>query len=263
MDFLKKHYEKIVLSVALLALILTALYLALQAGEFGAGVVQPVPKGERVAAVDVSPYANALTALSNPPQWNMASRDLFGRGVLTSGPIEMPTNTFDGGPPVLLLAVKREPFKLLLKAYSWDAGKRAAYNIQLNFRDFRKTFFVPAVGDFVQDRWENTGYKIASFTQKTTNIVTNVGRQDVDISELALQHAGEKPITLVLGREAEEEEPVAVFRCGTDLQDRSVRRGQRFACEGATYIVVDINSRQMIIVDAQSEEKKHVIPLAR
>lgn len=53
-----------------------------------------------------------------------------------------------------------------------------------------------------------------------------------------------------------------MIMCWGDAQQRPVRRGQRFNCGGATYIVVDINSNQMIIVDTKTE-KQEVIPLSR
>ncbi len=260
MDFLKKHYEKVVLTVALLLLIVAAVYLAFQLGETGESAGPVRTTGETVPVLDISTYTNAIAFLNNPPQWFMIVPDLFGQP--PSAPPRPPagTNDLDGGPPVSLLRVAREPFKPRFYAYSWDAQKKEGYNFQINFRDFRKSFFVPAVGKYVQDDFENTGYKITKFERKTTNVVTNVGSQELDISELTLKHEGEEPILLVWGKEAEQKEPVAIVQCIESAQTLKVARGQRLACAGKTYIVVDINQTQMIIVDTESG-KKHTIGL--
>ena len=81
----------------------------------------------------------------------------------------------------------------------------------------------------------------------------------VDVSELTIQRPGEKQITLVLNREAQEEEPVATLRCESTVggsADFRVRRGQQFNCGGKSYKVVDITSNGMIIIDIQTEEKR-------
>lgn len=260
MDFLKKQFEKVALAAALLLLIVAAVYLALQAGNLTQQEPAPLRKGEVVQPVDVSPYSNALDMLRKPTQWT-SGLDMF-RRVQTQIPDQGPA-TKTNLPTVVRIV--REPFKLLFKAYSWNTQTQQPYNIQINLRDFRRTYFVPAVGDYVtdpNDRLANTGYKITKYERKITNVVTNVGQQDLDISEITLWHENEKPIVLVLGREAEEQEPVATIMCWGDTQARSVRRGDRFGCAGATYIVVDINSSQMIIVDTKSEEKQ-IIPLSR
>jgi sorbitol-specific phosphotransferase system component IIA len=253
MDFLKKHYDKVLLAVTLLLLIVAVVYLSFRLSELGqeGGTIQT--KGAPVPALDITVYTNAIASLENPPRWSLAAPDLFGQPPgppVDGGPgTNLPPET----PQVYLLRVAREPFKLLFKAYTGNGS-----NIQINFRDFTKTFFVPAVGDFVQDRFENTGYKITKFERKTTNVVTNVGMVEQDVSELTLKHEGEEPILLKLRQETEQKEPVASIRCGTSTQSRKMARGQRFNCGGKTYIVVDMNQTQMIIVEAESG-KKHTI----
>lgn len=261
MDFLKKHFEKVALVLALLVLIVVAGILVWKAGSLGEQQFQPTRRGQPATGVDTAPYAQAMDTLKNPARWT-APRNPFAVGDIGST-IDAPV--VSNGPPVALMEVKREPFKLLFKAYSWDTAKLRPYNIQINFRDFTRTFFVRAVGDFVadpNDRLANTGYRITKFERKSTNVVTNVGPQELDVSEITLLHENEKPIVLPYGREAEEQEPVAVVRCLMDMQSLRVRRAQRFTCGDKTYIVVDINSTQMIIVDAKSE-KQEVIPLSR
>ncbi len=261
MDFLKKHFEKVTLVVALLVLIAVAAVLVWKASNLGEQQFQPTRRGQPATGVDTTPYVAAMEILKNPARW-VAPRNPFAVGDI-GGTIEAPV--VSNGPPVALTKVLREPFKLLFKAYSWETAKQRPYNVQINFRDFTRTFFIRAVGDFVtdpNDRLANTGYKITKFERKSTNVVSNVGQEELDVSEITLLHENEKPIVLPLGREAEEQEPVAVIRCAMDMQSSQVRRAQRFSCGDKTYIVVDINSTQMIIVDAKSE-KREVIPLSR
>jgi sorbitol-specific phosphotransferase system component IIA len=260
MEFLKKHYEKIVLAAALLVLIGSAVMLSVMVSAAGSalneGPRRP-PKGETIAHLSLDGYSNALVRLAEPVLWTQMPQDPFNTAAAEAPDIAVPLPP--PGPeelPVQLLRVQREPFKLRFEAYS---GEGRAFQLNLQFRP--RTFFVEKVGDEVADRFERTGYIITRFERKTTNIVTRVGPRELDVSELTLQHPGEEPIVLVLGKEAVEREPVATIRCGASALTSQVRRGQRFDCEGNTYIVVDIKPTQMIIVDAQSEEK-HIIDLA-
>lgn len=262
MDFLKKHYDKLALAGALLVLIVSALWLSTRVSSVSTET-ESIPrrtfKGDAVKPIDLGVYSNALDSLKAPPLWTKVPFDPFKTvitAVQTRNTNDIPVIIPDTGPPVQLIGIAREPFKLLFKAYS-GAGE----NFQLNFQFRDRTFFVLAVGGKVADRYEDTGYVITNFEQKSTNVVTNVGPRAIDISELTLKHEGEDPITLTLGKEAIQREPVASVRCTDNLQTARARRGQRFDCGGKTYIVVDIKENQMIIVDAQSEEK-HTISLS-
>lgn len=259
MDFLKKHFEKVILAVALLVLIVSATLMALRVGALGTeveAVAIRTFKAEPVQPMDLSKYSNAIASLAQPVLWTNYPGNPFGpafaqtQEVVIVAPPPPPVAV-----PVQLVRVQRELFKLRFMAYS-GAGE----NFQLNFQFRPLSFFVHAVGDYVRNRQENTGYKIISFERKTTNVVTDVGPREVDVSELTLQHEGEEPIRLVLNREAVQREPVATIRCVADMRTLQVRRGQRLDCGAKTYIVVDINQTQMVIVDAQSEEK-HTIGL--
>jgi hypothetical protein len=262
MDFLKKHYEKVSLAAALIVLIASAILLSLKANtlnsELGAGPDR-VSKNDLVPQLDVQSYSNAILSLKQPPLWTNAPSDLFAEvaavdvtNVITS------TNGFQ----VILMSVTRKPFKLLFKAYSYDAQKSDGYNFQVNFQFRSRTFFVRAAGDGVKDHYEDTGYKVAKFEKKSVaiNDPSLGGKRDKDVSELTLQHEGERPVVLVILQETEEQEPVAKVRCGAAGVDREYRRGQRIDCNGRTYKVVDINPNQMIIVDVQTQEQQVIKP---
>jgi hypothetical protein len=159
-------------------------------------------------------------------------------------------------PPVgdipVLTQVLRQPFKLLLMAYSGNGD-----NFQINFLTRARTFVVPAVGDAIKDQFGDTGYVIKKFERKTIMVQdpTVGGQREEDVSELTIQHEGEAPILLVLGRITEEKEPVAVILCKGNTQPQQVSRQQQFDCGNKTYIVVDITETQMIIVEPQSGER--------
>ncbi len=260
MDFLKKHYEKVSLATVLIALIASAIWLSLKVNTLSSESTEApsrTSKNDVVPHLDAQSYSNAILSLKQPPLWTNAPSDLFAEvaaGPL--GPITTPTNSF----PVILMSVTRKPFKLLFKAYSYDAQKDEGYNYQINFQFRARTFFVRAVSDPIKDRYEDTGYKITKFERKsvTVNDPSLGGKRDKDVSELTLQREGEKPVLLVLLQETEEQEPVAIVRCGAAGVDREYRRGQRIECTGRTYKVVDINPSQMVIVDTQTE-KEHII----
>jgi len=261
MDFLKKHYEKIVLAVALVALIVSAILLALKIGDLNA---EPAPatvtKAAPVPRVTVESYSNSLQALARPPLWTNASVDMF--KPLSVGPIiPFPgSNEF----PVILMKASRLPFKLLFKIYSYDASTNQGYNFQINFQFRNRTFFTRAVGDGIKDHYEDTGYRIVKFEKKsaTVNDPSFGGMHEKDMSELTVQHAGDNPVVLVLGQEAEEKEPVAQVRCTATGPSGDYRRGQLIECQRRTYrvidIVVDSDPKRMVIVDTQTQEQ-HII----
>ena len=80
MDFLKKHYEKILLAVALLALIVSAIVLALRINAYSSDLEQAPSPGGRVAPAPHAPletYSNAIVQLARPPLWTNETRNPF------------------------------------------------------------------------------------------------------------------------------------------------------------------------------------------
>jgi hypothetical protein len=262
MDFLKKHYEKIVLAVALVALIASAIFLALSVSALSSQIEEapnPIPKVASAPHIPLEIYTNAIQSLAQPPLWTNVTRELL--EPIPLGPVYVPsTNPVVAEFPVVLMSVVRKPFKLLFKIYSYDADAKEGYNFQINFQFRARTFFTSHVNDPIKDRYEDTGYRIIKFEKKSTQVPDpSLGiNRDKDVSELTVQHEGGKPVVLVLGLESEDEEPVAQARCGAGGAIREYRRGQLFECERKTYKVVDIDLKQMIIVDQQSQEQ-HII----
>ena len=262
MDFLKKHYEKIILAVALVALIVSAVVLALRVNQLS----NEEPTTTAAAYVAATPpiaiaiYSNAIQSLAAPPLWTNAGRLFIPIPIGPVIPLPSATGTNPAAPefPVTLLSVVRKPFKLLFMAYSYDATT-GGYNFQINFQFRSRTFFIPAVGDIIKDHYEDTGYRITKFEKKSIVIddPTIRSKRDKDVSELTVQHEGNNPVVLVLGSESEDQEPVAQVRCAGDLQPGEYRRGQLFTCKGVTYKVfeIDTNLKQMKIVDTQTQEQ--------
>ena len=259
MDFLRKHYEKIVLALVLVALIASAIYLALRISVLSA---EPPPNaivGRAALAprVALGAYSNAIDVLAQPPLWTNAA----GFDPIQTGPVfTIPTITNEF--PVILMGVVRKPFKLLFKIYSYDASTKEGYNFQINFQFRARTFFVRSVGDMIKDRYDDTGYRITKFEKKSimVNDPSLGGEHEKDVSELTVQHGNEKPVLLVLGQESEDQEPVALVRCGAAGATQEYRRGQLFECDRKTYRVfdIDMDRKQMVIIDTQTQEQ-HII----
>jgi len=266
MDFLKKHYEKILLAVALVALIVSAILLALRINAFSSDLEQAPNPVARVAPAPhaaLGTYSNAIAQLAQPPLWTNEMRNPF--TPIPIGPVILPgpsTNTNEF--PVILMSAGRKPFKLLFKTYSYDAAANEGYNFQINFQFRARTFFVPHVADLIKDRYEDTGYRIAKFEKKSKIVHDPTFNQDreKDVSELTVAHEEGKPVVLVFGQESEDQEPVAQVRCGVAGPTREYRRGQLIECERKKYTVVDIvvdsDPKRMVIVDAQTQEQ-HII----
>jgi hypothetical protein len=266
MDFLKKHYEKIVPAVALLALIVSAILLAVRISDLSSELESAPASAPRVPPVPhaaLQTYSNAIQALAQPPLWTNVPVKMFDPipiGPVIVTPPPRATNEF----PVILMKVVRLPFKLLFKAYSYDASTNEGYNFQINFQFRKRTFFTRAVRDGIKDHYEDTGYRIVGFMKKsaTVNDPSLGGKREKDVSELTVQHAGNNPVVLVLGQEAEEQEPVAQVRCAGAGPIQDYRRGQLIECQRKTYrivdIVVDSDPKRMVIVNTQTQEQ-HII----
>jgi hypothetical protein len=261
MDFLKKHYEKIVLAVALLALIVSAILLALKISNLSADLGATPSAVAKVTAAPraaVTPYSNAIQQLAQPPLWTNVPVKPFDPISLVPVTAAGSSNEF----PVILMKVTRLPFKLLFMTYSYDASTTTGYNFQINFQFRKRTFFTRTVGDGIKDHYEDTGYKIIKFEKKSTTVNDpSLNRtREKDVSELTVQHAGNNPVLLVLGQEAEEHEPVAQVRCTATGPTQDYRRGQLIECQRKMYriidIVVDSDPKRMVIVDTQTQEQR-------
>jgi hypothetical protein len=258
MDWIKKHYEKIALALALLLLIASAAILSFKVGALSQEI-QEAPRRAKakvkpVQPVNLEPYSNAIEAVQEPPLWTNKPMPIFTSGSAPASSVDSPQAKETEGKLPVLVQVLRMPFELLFKSYTGDGR-----NFQLNFLTVSRTFVVPEVGMEVGDRFSKTGYIIKKFEKK--KIPTSVGgiTREKDVSELTLQHEGEEPIVLVYGVTTAGREPVARISCkGSMLLER---RLQRFNCADATYNVVDITSTLMIIIDEKSGEKL-TIPLS-
>src|SRR5882724_5679759 len=259
MDFLKKHYEKITLAAALILLIVSAVLLALKVSALSTELNEAprrAPKPELTSHIPLQVYSNAIQAVADPPIWSTnVDLKIFNPGGYvpprTSTNVAPSTN----GLPILVASVHK-PFTLLFKTYSYDVGKGEGYNFQVNFQFRAHSFFVRAVDDAIKDRYEDTGYRVVKFEKKSKTIddPSLGGNHETDVSELTVQHPGNKPKILVLGQAGVEEEPVALVRCDVTSPNREYRRGQLIQCAGKTYKVVDIDLKQMVIVDSQTGE---------
>ena len=193
MDFLKRHYDKIVLALALLVLIASAVYLASKLEQLNReGPTRRAGAGKVIPPLNVGVYTNAIASLQTPPQWNFEARDLFNTSPLGDIEEHVPSGVVTSKVPVevkiYLMKVEYKPFKLLFKAYTWNEDKQEPSNIQMNFRTFSRTFIVPAVGDEIKDRFESTHYKITKFEKKSAKMnIPGVGERDVDVSQLTIE----------------------------------------------------------------------------
>ena len=255
MDFLKKHYDKILLAMAFILVIVFGSILVLKVNNLSRRLDQPnallePPRKATYEPMDTRKYAEALNALQHPPVWEATAVDLFPRGT--------PSQAVISNKPIAYLRLERLPFDLLFKTYSWDAEKKRAYNFQISLRDLTRTFFTPAVGDPVKDKFGDTGYRIIKFEHKVENVFNpSIGhRVEVDHSELTLERAGEDMIVLELGKVHLRTESVATVLCQEDPQKEiQVRRGQSITCPSNTYIVVDMNEKQMVIKNLNTDKQ--------
>lgn len=265
MNFLKKHWEKFLLALALLALIVAGAMLmsridALQQNVNASPLGSKKPK-DKLPPVDEVPYTNAMVQLEKPLLWGPFDHDPFIR------PVDVEPEIIDLPPEprytndVTLIGARFVPFKLLFKSYSSDEENKTGRDFQINFQYRSHTFFVSGTNSPIADLEVDTGYRTIKFERKHVVVQDPTLNAPVqqDISELTIQHPGDEPIKLVYGKTAHEKEPVAKIQCTPEFdppRQYEVRRGQRFECEGHAYIVVDITPKQVVIKDAKTDEQR-------
>jgi hypothetical protein len=264
MDWLKKHYEKVTLAMALVLLIASAALLSLKVNKLSQDV-QNAPglsrPGKTVDRISLASYSNVLAYLAQPAVWTN-SIDMFNTGDRTNNPVKITmiedhATITPQGPPVILHQIRRELFELMFESYAGDGR-----NFQLNFITRSKTFFIDKVGDRVADKHTDTGYVISTFNRtNAVEEVTGIGPRPVDRSELILKRENEPPILLVLGKVTELREPVATVSCPEQGRQQRVRRDDKITCGTNTYNVVDIAPRQMIIINSKTGEKHVISPI--
>ncbi|MEI6085254.1 MAG: hypothetical protein WCS70_13265 [Verrucomicrobiota bacterium] len=260
MDFIKKHFEKLLLAGGLVVLIGCAAYLGYRVAKLS-DEVQDSPRlsrGKKKAEVVATPtaiYSNAITGLQVPSLWQTNAIDPFHTQLEWTAPVAILITNRTAGPGISLLQVIRKQFTLKFQSYK-EPGEEFA----VNFITRNKTFFVKKIGMEIADTFEKTGFVITKFEKKQTEVfnkglgITN----KVDLSELTIEKKDAPPIVLILGKVAQEREPVAALHCQTDNQERRLRKGDELTCGGKTYKVIDITPTQVLIEDVKTKEQSTI-----
>ena len=223
----------------------------------------PEVPNKSVTPVELTPYTNAIAALKNPAQWtNPDAAQLFPSiqvSIITTGKaVEAVAR-----PQLNLENVTRRAFTLQFKAYIVDDPKlNTGRNFQINFLTWNRSFFVEKPMDAngkdveIADRFGKTGYFIRKFERKIgmVEVPGITSKMEQDLSELTVQHEGEDPIVLVLGRVAAYPKRYARIQYTEGTGDFCA--GDTFESGGKTYKVVDIADKEVVIVELKSGEKQ-------
>ena len=236
MDFIKKHFEKILLAATLVVLLGVALVLWRKvdalSDQVAAGLTGPTGK-TNLAPTPTADYYKTIDAIKSPANWQVSPIDPFHTGIeIYTPPPTGPTNILKKVDlpvkPFALKTITRKPFRMIFKSYT---GLGESFAIS----EGKRTIFVPKVGDKIWspiDKYD-TGFIVIKFEKKESMIdVPGIGKHLRDTSELTIQRGSEPPILLVLNRITEEREPEAVIICQIDNLDLPVRKGQHVVCGG-------------------------------
>ena len=259
MDFLKKYYDKILLAMAFVLVIISGFVLVVKVNQLSERVnrfdiLTAQPRKIAYEPSDMHKYVEALDAVEHPAVWAASAIDLFKANAGFS--VGVISNK-----PIAYLRLEQLPFDLLFKAYAWDVAKNRAFNFQISLRDLTRAYFIAAVGDPVKDNFGDTGYRTTKFEHKVESTFNPSveHNMEIDHSELTLEGPSEKPIVLELGKVHLKTESVATVVCREDPnREIQVRRNQSIQCLSDTYIVVDMNEKQMIIKN-QNTGKQDII----
>jgi hypothetical protein len=256
MDWLKKYYEKILLAVALLLLILVAAGLVFKINSITTALHLPQPGDKPLAAIDLGPYSNAMANLKSPPRWtNPSVAALFPPRAFKV--IQAP----EWKNPFTLESVVRRPFVLRFLAYN----QLSTNNFQVNFlaedqRTVLRSFFIDKVGMEIADRFGKTGYFATKYEHKIEKVQRSGITLSEDRSELTVQHEGEDPIVLVLTRPTTYPKRYARIQCLDKAEPLEVPAGETFEYQNRIYKVIDISDKEVIIEDSKSKKKLPVRP---
>ncbi len=261
MDWIKKHYEKILLAGALLLLILVAAYLVFRINRLNEDIQNalrlPEPPNKPVSLVELAPYSNAIVTLQAPPQWTNPNVAMLFPPIpvkTAAPPVTVPVEI--ARPQIVLEGISRRPFQLQFKAYVWNAAANEGRNFQINFLTENRSFFVENVGSEIADRHGKTGYFITKFERKI-NLVRKPGINapiEEDVSQLTVKQESEEPIVLTLGKLAVY--PKRYARIRTPERTVELPLGGTFESGEKTYKVVDITDKEVIILELKSGEKQ-------
>lgn len=258
MDWLKNHYEKVLLAGALVLLILAAASLLYKINDIQSGLELPPPGNKPLTAPDLALYSNAMADIKSPPRWaNPHPAALFPPVAVT-----VVTNVPEKPLPFRVEGVVRRPFLLQFKTYIWDAQNQQPRNFQINFLTVNRSFFIEKVGMEIADRHGKTGYVIQKFERKTRMVkVPGIkAEREEDVSEITIKHEGEEPITLINGKITHYPKRYARIVCEGQPAPLEVPGGESFRADKKTYKIVDINDKEVVIEEQTKQRKKHTFP---
>ena len=204
MDFIKKHFEKVLLVVTLLGVLGVALVLWRKVDnlseQVAAGISGPTGK-TNLARTPTNEYTKTIDDIKSPATWHVSSFDPFHTAREIYNPQPLGQSNIIQKPvlpvkPFILKSITRKAFRMIFKTYT-GLGENFAVS------DGRRTFFVAKVGDKIWSPIDrvDTGYVITNFEKKEVLIdVPGIGKHLRDASELTIQRGTEPPILLVMNR---------------------------------------------------------------
>jgi hypothetical protein len=211
MDFIKKHFEKIILAIVLVALIVVAVILAIWVNNLNQTIRNDSVlrhRGPAIEGTKTGMYTNAIAALESPALWTTNAIDPFGTGYVDNyvepdRPKVVPTE------PFTLIAIHHKHFPLVFVSYTGDGE-----NIQIN--DRKRSYIGLKIGDEIKDEFNAAnggGWFIKKFEHKEIIVHTRMGDRPSDISELTVEKANILPVILIYRRVVDEKDPEAVLVC--------------------------------------------------
>lgn len=270
MEFLRKHWEKVLMLLALLGLIAAGAVLYLKIDKLREGVAGL--RGRTHADATITPLptdalTNSISRLNKPATWQEFPIDPFSPtpyvNITTTNTATNPLPPPKDIIVITLLEIRRVRFTMNLYAYAGNGR-----DFQINLKSRNRTYIIKNIGDLIKDQFGDTGWVVTKFEKKFQEVPAPElgGTRKVDVSELTVEHKGDKPIILVLGKDSYYGEPVAKLQCDAGRNKvtiSEVKIGQNFGCGPYIYNVVDISEREMLFVDTRKPEEKHTLGIGQ
>ncbi|MBI5394004.1 MAG: hypothetical protein HZA91_01770 [Verrucomicrobia bacterium] len=272
MDFLKKHYEKVILAVVSVLLIATAVILMGQLA-IGPGGGPGDDDINRAAAppVDADKLVQVSAMLQQPQQWTGKGPAPFIPGqwkydprTRELSPAEEKIEVIKKEDPLSELDwyVRFKTFPMEFKSVVSGEGTNATF--QINIADDRSSRFVrigSAWRQVISGYWEI--FRVTKVEQKQVERLNPATRhiEKVDVSILTLLRRGTTEIPLILGQRRFESDPVARYESRA-TGERSVEmvKGVVFQYKGKRFKLLDITTRRLLIEVSESGAVREISP---
>ncbi|HEY1173411.1 MAG TPA: hypothetical protein VGH19_18725 [Verrucomicrobiae bacterium] len=263
MQFLKKHYEKIILCIVLLALAVAAVMLSIKVSNVKRSLVKAgktIDSYPRVPlkAVDLTAFQNSLAVHTNAPALSMTNRHLLFNPVRWYKKPDGNIIKVSTGSEIGIGALQASSIRPLKRIVSLESasgtGEKARYNIGI----------VKQAGATPADRRKITQF--ASLNEKNKYFMLKEVRGDVPIEATLVlvwledETNDELLVSKAMPSEKTTDYVVDMAYPPDNQEFKGKRVNESITIAGENYIIIAITETQ-VVMSAERNQKRTIVPL--